>query len=541
MRAVSGDPDDLFDVVVVGSGASGLTAALRAAEAGASVAVLEKSEYLGGTSALSGGMLWLPGNGLPNGNEPDSDREDARRYLEQITFGRANPELLDQHIAQVPALLSFLAEHGLEFDVINAFPDYEAEMDGGRAGGRSVEPRLFDTAALGDLASALRPDPRPPFRQCEYFEEWKSVRNMPLAQLAQRAKDGIVARGQALIAPLVAALGRLGATLVVECPGERLLTEVGRISGVRAGGREFHARAGVVLAAGGFEWNDEMVDRFLSGPVQTRCGTPHNVGDGHRMGMAVGADLAGMNEAWWGVMADLPGLEVDGRPVGQLFTLERCLPGTLIVNRRGERFMNEGKSYYGIGKLFATWDQVTYGYRNLPCYLVGDGRFLSAHGILGNHDVATLPPAIACAPTLGELADILGVDAAGLEATVARFNSHARDGRDPDFRRGESAYEHYLGDHSAPHPNLAPLEDPPFVAIEVRAGAIGTKGGIRTDADGRALDPFGEVIPGLFAVGNNSAHPFAFGYAGAGSTLGPGMTMAYVAGHTAAGALVQPS
>ena len=160
----------------------------------------------------------------------ESDREDARRYLEQITFGRANPELLEQRIAQVPALLSFLAEHGLEFDVINAFPDYEAEMEGGRAGGRSVEPRLFATAALGDLASALRPDPRPPFRQCEYFEEWKSVRNMPLAQLAQRAKDGIVARGQAMIAPLVAALGRLGATLVVECPGERLLTEAGRIS-----------------------------------------------------------------------------------------------------------------------------------------------------------------------------------------------------------------------------------------------------------------------------------------------------------------------
>ena len=485
-------------------------------------------------------MLWVPGNGLPNGNEPESDRDQARRYLDQITFGRANPALLEQHIAQVPALLAFLAEHGLEFDVINAFPDYEAEMDGGRAGGRSVEPRLFDTTPLGDLADALRPDPRPPFRQCEYFEEWKSVRNMPMVELAQRAKDGIVARGRALIAPLVGALSRLGATLVVECPGERLLTEDGRVSGVRAAGREFQARAGVVLAAGGFEWNDEMVARFLSGPIETRCGTPHNVGDGHRMGMAVGADLAGMNEAWWGVMADLPGLEVDGRPVGQLFTLERCLPGTLIVNRRGERFMNEGKSYYGIGKIFATWDQVKYGYRNLPCYLVGDGRFLSAHGILGNHDAATLPPTISSAPTLRELAGILHVDADGLEATVARFNSHACNGHDPDFGRGESAYEHYLGDPDAPHPNLAPLEDAPFVAIEVRSGAIGTKGGIRTDADGRALDPFGDVIPGLLAVGNNSAHPFAFGYAGAGSTLGPGMTMAYVAGHTAAGSLVQP-
>src|SRR5689334_10202464 len=219
MRAVSGDLDGAFDVVVVGSGASGLTAALRAAEAGATVAVLEKSEYLGGTSALSGGMLWVPGNGLPNGNEPEGDREEARRYLDQITFGRADPELLEQHIAQVPPLLAFLAEHGLEFDVINAFPDYEAEMDGGRAGGRSVEPRLFDTTPLGELADALRPDPRPPFRQCEYFEEWKSVRNMPMAQLAERANQGIVARGRALIAPLVGALARRSATLVVDCPG----------------------------------------------------------------------------------------------------------------------------------------------------------------------------------------------------------------------------------------------------------------------------------------------------------------------------------
>ena len=319
---------------------------------------------------------------------------------------------------------------------------------------------------------------------------------MPLAELDQRSRDGIVARGHALVAPLIGALGRLGATFIVDCPGERLLFEDGRVTGVRAGGREFDARGGVVLAAGGFEWNDEMAERFLSGPIQTRCGTPHNVGDGHRMGMAVGADLAGMNEAWWGVMADLPGLEVD-----------------------------------------ATWDQVEYGYRNLPCYLIGDGRFLSTHGILGHDAAANLPPAIVSAPTLRALAGRLGVDADGLAATVERFNAHAREGHDPDFRRGESAYEHYLGDASAAHPNLAPLEDGPFVAIEVRAGAIGTKGGIRTDAQGQALDPFGELIPGLFAVGNNSAHPVAFGYAGARSTLGPGMTMAYVAGAAAVASL----
>jgi glycine/D-amino acid oxidase-like deaminating enzyme len=537
MDVCCGTGERTFDVVVLGSGASGLTAALAAADAGASVAVLEKGPQLGGTAALSGGMLWMPGNGLPGAPEPEADRAAARRYLERLTMGRADAELLDAHLDRVVEVLEFLdAVGGLRFDLIGRFPDYESQMDGAsHEGGRSVEPVLYDATQLGSLAPFLRDDPRPPFRQFEYFEIWKTLRNMDMAALRERADAGIVARGRALIAPLLKALADRGATIVADCAGERLVRDGDRVTGVIAGGDRWDATLGVVLACGGFEWNDEMIGRFLSGPVRARCSTPLNTGDGHKMAMAVGADLGGMNEAWWGVMADIPGLIVDGREVQTILTVERSLPGTIVVNRAGERFVNESISYYSIGKVLATFDPKPYDLKHLPAYLVGDAEFFEKHGILGVTDFDALPDWLTAAPTLRELADTLGIDADALEATVARFNDGARDGRDPDFGRGESTYSHYFGDHERDgHPNLAPLVRGPYVALELTCGAIGTKGGARTDVDGRALDPFGEVIDGLYVVGNNSAHPISFGYAGAGSTLGPGMTMAYAAGRALA-------
>lgn len=537
MQICCGEDTRSFDVVVAGSGASGLTAALSAADAGARVAVLEKGGQLGGTAALSGGMLWMPGNGLPGAPEPAADRAAARRYLDRLTIGRASAELLDAHLDRVVETLEFLdAVGGLRFDLIGAFPDYESQMDGAaNDGGRSVEPVLYDLRQLGPLAAFLRDDPRPPFRQFEYFEIWKTLRNMPLEALAERAEQGLAARGRALIAPLLKACADRGVTIAAGCAAERLLVEEGRVAGVLAGGERWEAGQGVVLACGGFEWNEEMVGRFLSGPVRARCSSPLNTGDGHKMAMAAGADLAGMNEAWWGVMAAVPGSVVDGREVQTILTVERSLPGTIVVNRAGRRFVNESISYYSIGKVLATFDPKPYDFANLPAYLVGDAGFFEHHGILGMTDFATLPDWLTAAPTLRELAAKLGVDADGLEATVESFNAGAREGRDPEFGRGESTYSHYFGDQERDgHPNLAPLERGPYVALELTCGAIGTKGGARTDAEARALDPFGEPIAGLHVVGNNSAHPIAFGYAGAGSTLGPGMTMAYAAGRALA-------
>ena len=533
MRLVAGSLDSDFDIVVVGSGASGLTTALRATDSGARVAVLEKSPYLGGTSAVSGGMLWIPASGLPGAGEEDFAA--TLRYLAHVTAGRADNEVLQSVLDAGPDMLAFLSDAGgPEFTVLPEFPDYHPELDGGSNGGRVLEPVLYSMGGLGDLASAVRPDPRPPFRQKERYEFWSTRRNFPADLMASRRRDGIVARGRALVGPLVSALARHSTVFAVDAPVERLVIDGERVAGVIAQGVELRARYGVVLACGGFEWDDRMCQTFLSGPVRARCSPPGNVGDGIRMAAAVGADLANMNEAWWGVMAEIPGLEADGRALATMVTIDRGLPGSIMVNRFGRRFANEATGYGSLGKVLAAFDAYSYDYANLPTYLVADADYVRRYGVLGADSLDDPPPWLTVADTLEALGTRIGVDPSGLVETVARFNQHASDGADPDFHRGESAYDRYLGDSEADHPNLAPLVASPFVAVELTCGAFGTRGGVRTDSVGQALNPFDEPIPGLFAVGNNAAHPIPFGYMGPGTTLGPGMTMAFAAGRALA-------
>jgi 3-oxosteroid 1-dehydrogenase len=539
MEVCCGSEGPDFDVVVIGSGAAGLTAALSALDSGATVAVIEKATTLGGTSALSGGMLWLPANSVAAEAGYEDSREAALAYLAAVTKGRANAELLKAHVDRGQELLDYLEESSdLRFRLIGSFPDYYPEFEGGRAGGRSIEPEAYELGKLGALRRWIRDDPRPPFSQWEYFEVWRTYSNFPWDELDRRRQAGIVTRGTALVAPLVRAVADRGGTIVAGCRTERLITDDGRVVGVRAGNREFRADSGVVLASGGFEWNDELCMRLLSGPVNSRCSLPTNVGDGLKMAIATGADIANTNEAWWGIHSAVPGVEAEGRELGTIVTVERSLPGSVVVNTRGERFTNESGSYYTFGKVLAAFDSVSYDYRNLPAYLIADAAYFHRYGLLGARDLDALPDWLTSADTLPELAAKLGVAPDGLTKTIDRFNGFARDGRDADFRRGDSAYDRYFGDDSQPHPNLGPISEPPFVALELQCGAIGTKGGVVTDVDARALDPWGEPIEGLYAVGNVAAHPIAFGYCGAGSTLGPGMTMARAAGR-AVGRLVR--
>lgn len=539
MQLCNGPDLDAADVIVVGSGGSALTAALAAAESGASVVVLEKASTLGGTTALSGGMLWMPGNGLDGAPEPEADRGAASGYLDAVTLGRADKELLDAHLERVPEFLEFIRDvGGVDFQLIGSFPDYESQLEGSsHGGGRSLEPQLYDLKQLGEKSRYVRKDPRLPFRQVEYFEGWKTMRNMPVEELKQRDRDEIAARGRALVGPLIKALLDRDVTIHVEAAVERLVIDDGAVTGVVVGGRELTARRGVVLGAGGFEWNDELVRRFLSGPIEARCSNPLNVGDGHKMAMAAGVGLSGMSEAWWGVMAKIPGLEIEGQEVASMMAVERGLPGTVIVNRFGQRFVDETISYYSIGKVFATFEPRSFQYKNLPAYMVGDARFFQHYGIMGQDDIDAVPDWIVKADTLAELAGKIGVDVEGLERTVTEFNAHAKDGVDPEFGRGEIEYGNYFGDPTLEgNPNIAPLEQGPYVALRLYCGAIGTKGGVQTAVDGQALSSFGERIPGLFAVGNNAAHPIAFGYPGAGGTLGPAMTAALAAGRSVAAA-----
>jgi succinate dehydrogenase/fumarate reductase flavoprotein subunit len=533
MKVCSGSLADSADIVVVGSGAAALTAALSALDAGARVLVTEKSSVLGGTSAVSGGMIWIPCSDHAARAGIADSLDDALTYATAVTRGRGDPELLAAHLRRGNELLGFLAGAGVEFTLVESFPDYHPNLPGGSTGGRSLEPELFDITTLGGLESCVRGDPHLMGTTREYFEVWRTFANFPLDHLEERRRRGIVSRGRALVSSLVKAVADRGGTLLVENAAQRLLFEERRVVGVLT--EDGAVRAGAtILASGGFEWSEDLCQRFLSGPISTRCSTPANVGDGLRMALAAGVDLANMNEAWWGVYCDVPGVELDGHACGTLVTLERALPGTVVVNRQGQRFTNEAASYYTFGKVLATFDEWSYGYRHLPAYLVADAVFFRRYGFLGVSDIESLPGWIVGAASLSELAERLGIDAEALVSTISRFNAFAREGRDRDFHRGESAYDRYVGDPSAPHPNLGELSQPPFLAVELKLGAIGTKGGVRTDVDGRALDPWGDPIAGLYAVGNVSAHPIAFGYVGAGSTLGPAMTMARAAGLAAA-------
>lgn len=530
MRVWSGTLDaDGVDLVVVGAGAIGLTAALVAADAGARVVVLEKAPYLGGTSAVSGGMFWVPGNRRMGAMGLSDTRDDALRYLRAVTAGRTAEDVLAAIVDRGPEMLEFLERRaGLQMVPMDSFPDYHPEWDGAHPGGRSLDPELYDIAQLGDLAASLRPDLRLPFTMREY-EEWRIFTRFPTAELEQRAEQGLVARGRALVAPLIKACADAGVTLVTDCAAERLLVADDRVVGVRAGGSAIAARA-VVLACGGFEWSPEMVDNFLSGPVHGSCSPPHNTGDGIRMAAKAGVALGSMREAWWGPMVLVPGDETDGARTATLLRFERTGPHTVIVNRNGQRFVNEAHNYNDMTKAFHLFDPGAYDFANLPAYLIFDQQHLDRYGFLSHRAGQPTPSWITTAPTVAELAALLEIDGPGLATTLERFNVGARAGVDPDFHRGASAYDQYWGDQHAEHPALGPVETAPFYAVEVVSGVIGTKGGIVTDGDGRALDPFGEPVAGLYAAGNTTAHPMGPGYPGAGATLGPGSTMAYAAG-----------
>lgn len=531
----SGDLAEEFDVIVVGSGAPGLTAALAASHAGASVVVLEKAGFLGGTSAVSGGMIWVPMNRCMAESGLEDTRDDALDYLEAISDGRTPRVILETLVDRGTEMLGFVeTETALRFETLENFPDYHPEWLGSHPGGRSLEPILYDGTLLGDLADSLRPDHRPPFTMREY-EQWRIFTRFPYDALDDRAAKNLVSRGRALVAPLLRGCADRGVTLVTGCAVRRLTSDGLAVTGVATDAGDVRARGGVILACGGFEWSAEMAASYLPGPIQASCSPPHNTGDGLRMGTKVGAKLGNLNEAWWGPMVVIPGDHIDGAPTGTLLRFERTGPGSLIVNKEGRRFVNEAHNYNDMTKAFHAFDPESYTYRNLPAWLIFDHGHLSSYGFLGHRSGEPTPDWLIEAPTLAGLADRLGIAPEPLEATLERFNHHADLGQDPDFNRGQSAYDRYWGDIDAKHPAIGAVEDPPYYAIEVVSGAIGTKGGLVTDSDAQVVDAFDDEIPGLYAVGNTTAQPMGPGYAGAGSTLGPGMTMGYAAGLAAAG------
>lgn len=531
------------DVVVIGSGAAGLSAALAAAQAGAEVVVLEKSRSLGGTTAVSGGVSWVPNNHHARAAGLDDSRAEALRYILRCGLGREEAPLVERYLDTAPAVFEGLeAALGSPFALLLDYPDYQPELPGGKTGGRALDNALFDSHELGEWASHLRTNPlngRMPITITEAmgWQVFSNPAGLPYREVRARSKAGFVHGGAALIGRLLKACLAAGVTVEPEAAALRLQSDAdGAITGVEAERVGLiQARGGVVLASGGFEWNPELTRRFLKA-IPTHPGSPPTMtGDALVMAMAAGAELGMMTCAWWCPTVAVPGETYEGAPLYRPEFSVRCLPHSMIVNRRGRRFTSSATNYNDAAKPLMDHDVRSHSPRNLPAWLVVDGQFLRKYMFVTAVPGRDLPEYVVRGDSVAALAGKLDIPAAELEQTVASFNAAALSGHDADFGRGESAFDRYYGDpNHGPNPCLGTLQEAPFCAIPLHLGTIGTNGGPRVDEDGRVRHAAGGVIDGLYAAGNAMGGISGEGYPGPGITIGVAITFGHLAGKHAA-------
>jgi 3-oxosteroid 1-dehydrogenase len=462
------------------------------------------------------------------------------------TFLEHGPAMLDLVLANTP----------VRFAWVPNYSDYYPEAPGGKASGRSIEPVPIDGRVLGPELARLRPPylPAPAgitVTQANYRwmilgtshprAIWTTARVTGRMVVTKARKRRLLSMGQALVAGLRAGLAKTDVPIWLNTTVTGLEISDGRVTGVRAtreDGSEVvvRARNGVLLASGGFEKNDDMRRQYQRAPIgiDWTVGSPGNTGEGIRFGAAAGGVLELMDDAWWG-----PSIPLASGPVFCL--AERSLPGSIFVNGAGERFVNEAAPY--VDAVHAMYDKHTEDNPHIPCWMIADQRYRNRYVFTGMPPRKPLPRrwyksgAVFRADSLAELADQIGVPADALAKTVEKFNDFAKTGKDEDFGRGDSAYDHYYGDPNCkPNPNLAPLAQPPYYAIKIVPGDLGTKGGLRTDERARVLRADGSVIEGLYAAGNTSAMVMGRSYAGPGATIGPAMTFGYLAALHAASA-----
>jgi 3-oxosteroid 1-dehydrogenase len=539
--------DTEFDVVVVGSGAAGMTAALAAAHHGLRTVVVEKADRFGGSTARSGGGLWIPGNDVLRRAGVADTAEWASKYLAHVVGDEVPVARQRALLDHGPPMLSFVQAHTpLDFAWVPGYPDYYPEAPGGLPQGRTIEPVPLDGRVLGtELANLNPPYIATPVTITAADYRWLSLgtrhprallttgRVLARSLLARARGRRMLSMGQALAAGLRAGLAEAGVPVRLDTPMTGLEVERRRVTGVYCGGETLiRARLGVLLASGGFEHNASMRQRYQRAPTGTEwtVGARSNTGDGILAGAAAGAALDLMDEAWWG-----PSIPLSGGPYFCL--AERSLPGCLLVNGTGERFVNEAAPY--IDAVRAMYDS-----HAVPAWLIADQRYRDRYVFAGLPPRRPLPRrwyragAVHQAPTIAELAEQIAVPADALRHTLTRFNGFAQTGSDDDFQRGDSVYDRYYGDpRNRPNPCLGPVDKPPFYAIRVVPGDLGTKGGLRTDERARVLRADGTPVAGLYAAGNASAAVMGRSYAGAGATIGPAMTFGYIAALDVTGGL----
>ncbi|NIB38991.1 FAD-binding protein [Pseudomaricurvus alkylphenolicus] len=558
MNTSNGHWDHEVDVLVVGTGAGAMVAAVTAAQRGATTLMIEKGEHYGGSSATCGGGVWIPASDSAQAQGQEDSPKEAFQYIKSLTGDTVN----DAKIRAFTEGARNMARHiesvsGLRFNAI-PYTDYHAELPGGKHGYRTHETNTLHASQLRDedFSRLLPGHPSTALFGCIPWTTmeaapmvtrgpgwmstmakvlWRYFSDVPQRLRSKRSR--FLVFGNAIAAHLKRAFNQYGGEMWLQSPLLDLVRgDDGAVSGAivnREGQRiRVRARKGVVLGAGGFERNQAMRDQYLPGEGRPEWsgGQVNNTGDAILAGMRIGAATDLMEHAWWAPTVRVPG-ESRGRP---LF-YERALPGCIIVNQRGERYMNEARSYDVAAKAMIDADQPDK--RTIPSWIVFDATFRKKYPMgplmpvlpdwVHRREVRKM---ICKSSSIAGLAKQTGMDAKTLENTIERFNGFATTGVDSDFGRGEAAYDRYYGDQNVkPNPNLAALGRAPFYAMPVYPGDIGTKGGLATDETARVIDNCGDVIKGLYAVGNNAASVTGPAYPGAGSTLGPAMTFGFLA------------
>lgn len=559
------------DVLVAGSGCSGMSAAITARHSGLDVLIVEKEPRFGGTTARSGGWLWIPGTSLARAWGINEGPDEARTYLRHEAGNSYDAARVDAFLAAGPEAIDFFtSKTAVRFDMPLTFPDYDAEAPGGKQGGRSMVARPFDGRELGDHIKDIGA-PLPELTVfgimlgsgkdiIHFMRATKSLTSAiyvakrlskHFMNVLRYGRGMTLTNGNALAGRLAKSAFDLKIPLWLSSPVRELIIENGAVRGAiveRNGKRvRIFARRGVVLACGGFPHDIErrkaMFPHAPTGREHTSPGPTGNTGDGLRLAESVGGRVEDSlpNAAAW-VPVSVTHRKDGSKGVMPHF-IDRAKPGVIAVMRDGARFANEGNSYHAFvqqmmkaakpGEEIAAWlvcDHRAlrqYGLGAVPPFPMPIGRYLnSGYLIKGN--------------TLEELASKAGIDAGGFVTTVAQFNNTAAEGRDPAYGKGSRAYNRYQGDaNHGPNPCVAPIEQGPFYAIKIVIGDLGTYAGIRTDAQARALDAGGQVINGLYAAGNDMASIMGGNYPGAGITLGPALTFGYIAGRHLAGTPVK--
>jgi 3-oxosteroid 1-dehydrogenase len=530
------------DVVVLGSGAAALVAALAAHDFGAGeVVILEKSGMVGGTSAMSGGMLWIPGNHHAVEAGVQDSMDDVVAYLDALAPGQLDDDSLHAFLTSGPEMIRYLADRTpVRLKSFTDFPDYQPNAIGAKEhGGRSLDNEVFAFSELGSNATRVNPPKTGIPKVLSRIEDRHG--GVSEEELADRKRRDCRGQGQALVGSLYRGILDRSIAVRFETAGKHLVADGGRVHGVVAvterGTERIRARKGVVIATGGFEWNKRLVQTFLRGPMTAPVSVPECEGDGLLMAMEVGASLGNMANAWWMVSTKESKAESrDTRDNYLLCQAERTCPGSIMVNRSGRRFVNEAVNYNALGFALHNFDPDTYEYPNLPYWLIFDSRYIERYRMFTSRPGEPAPPWATRADSLAELADLIGVDGANLVDTVERFNRDAIAGKDTEFGRGDSTYDNFAGDPSLPPPfsTLGVLDQAPFYAIEMESGVNGTCGGPRANANAQVLDWNDRPIEGLYIASNAMSSVTAGVYGGAGGTLGPGMTFGFIAGRHAA-------